>query len=238
MKHTHTNTYTNTQPYVLRYFQYKRKQRIFFPGYQQRETKQNQQAKKWLRKWRGLKWFKLCDIWFHGDSFNECQRPKAWKEQFFAQDAALWGLGSFRTRDLRSHCGQRVLQAQQGAFRSTVKLISSSLRVSVEMREDKGGRKALCRESVYRQWTYSFILYCTLKLLYPCSQSEKHYLLALTRGRSSGHGVFFILWKCMTGWHCQYLLVSTLSVPTCPEVKVNFNHHMTYKVIFQEGNGK
>lgn len=53
-----------------------RKEVSIFPRVSTGKNKTESWGKERLRKWQGLKWFKPCDIWFHGDSFNELHRPK------------------------------------------------------------------------------------------------------------------------------------------------------------------
>ena len=96
-----------------------------------RKTKEGHGERKWLRKWPGLQWFKLCDIWFHGDSFNECQRTKDEKRN------SLPRMQRRRPGQLRCPCFQgsvcRGSAGPAGGLPLCVSLISTS-RVSVGRR--------------------------------------------------------------------------------------------------------
>lgn len=97
---------------VLRYKQGIKK-KVFFPGCSQRKTKQRQQAKKWLRKWHGLKQFKPCDIWFHGDGLSERQEPEHEKANSLPRMQHHGGPGSFPTPWVQTLMWAEGLQAQQ-----------------------------------------------------------------------------------------------------------------------------
>ena len=53
-----------------------KKAKHFFPRVPTEQNKRESAGKGVIEEVAGLKWFKPCDIWFHGDSFYEWQRAE------------------------------------------------------------------------------------------------------------------------------------------------------------------
>lgn len=129
---------------------------LSFPGYKQRKTKQSRWAKRRQRKCKGLKWFKHCDIWFHGHSFNKKHGTRTWKERFFAQDAALGA----RAASLLLISDFNVGKEAAGPTGGLVPPVKFWL-TWMKRKEKEKSFVVQLGKSLYDQWIWRFLfLYC------------------------------------------------------------------------------
>lgn len=137
----HINKYTDLWVAVRSPVKDKRANRLLLCFFIPWIERQNWE-KKWPRKWQGLKWFKLCDIWCHGDSFIECQRTRLEKNN------SLPRMQHRRPGQLPHPSAGGLPQCCE----VNLQLIKSFI-------WNKGGDTrgfAHCRETVYGQWSWYY----------------------------------------------------------------------------------